>query len=97
MVESTALEMRRAGNRTVGSNPTLSASSPTHRAIISDRLGAAQHAVRTIHSLDSALVPIRDAEGPLFCPVANTFRGPVESLINVAIKQVLSILTIFVA
>ena len=25
MVESTALEMRRAGNRTVGSNPTLSA------------------------------------------------------------------------
>ena len=26
MVESTALEMRRTGNRTVGSNPTLSAS-----------------------------------------------------------------------
>jgi hypothetical protein len=26
VVESTALEMRRAGNRTVGSNPTLSAS-----------------------------------------------------------------------
>ena len=25
MVESTALEMRRMGNRTVGSNPTLSA------------------------------------------------------------------------
>ena len=25
MVESTALEMRRTGNRTVGSNPTLSA------------------------------------------------------------------------
>jgi hypothetical protein len=25
VVESTALEMRRAGNRTVGSNPTLSA------------------------------------------------------------------------
>ena len=29
MVESTALEMRRAGNGTVGSNPTLSASSLT--------------------------------------------------------------------
>ena len=27
MVESTALEMRRTGNRTVGSNPTLSATS----------------------------------------------------------------------
>jgi hypothetical protein len=27
VVESTALEMRRTGNRTVGSNPTLSASS----------------------------------------------------------------------
>jgi hypothetical protein len=26
VVESTALEMRRTGNRTVGSNPTLSAS-----------------------------------------------------------------------
>ena len=29
MVESTALEMRRAGNGTVGSNPTLSATFPT--------------------------------------------------------------------
>ena len=28
MVESTALEMRRTGNRTVGSNPTLSAKAP---------------------------------------------------------------------
>ena len=28
MVESTALEMRRTGNRTVGSNPTLSANAP---------------------------------------------------------------------
>ena len=28
MVESTALEMRRTGNRTVGSNPTLSANTP---------------------------------------------------------------------
>ena len=32
MVESTALEMRRAGNRTVGSNPTLSASSSRSEA-----------------------------------------------------------------
>ena len=34
MVESTALEMRRTGNRTVGSNPTLSAIAehdPMHR------------------------------------------------------------------
>ncbi len=31
MVESTALEMRRAGNRTVGSNPTLSA---TYKSLI---------------------------------------------------------------
>ena len=30
MVESTALEMRRAGNGTVGSNPTLSATDPHH-------------------------------------------------------------------
>jgi hypothetical protein len=29
VVESTALEMRRAGNRTVGSNPTLSANDPS--------------------------------------------------------------------
>ena len=29
MVESTALEMRRTGNRTVGSSPTLSANFPT--------------------------------------------------------------------
>ena len=32
MVESTALEMRRTGNRTVGSNPTLSATRPEHSA-----------------------------------------------------------------
>lgn len=61
------------------------------------RLGPAQLAVRMIPSLDSALVPIRDARGRLFCPVGNTFGGPVLSPINVAIKQVLSILTIFVA
>ena len=30
MVESTALEMRRTGNRTVGSNPTLSATSSAY-------------------------------------------------------------------
>ena len=36
MVESTALEMRRTGNRTVGSNPTLSA---THWAKQSPLLG----------------------------------------------------------
>ena len=36
MVESTALEMRRAGNRTVGSNPTLSASQSTHSAPVED-------------------------------------------------------------
>ena len=31
MVESTALEMRRMGNRTVGSNPTLSASRSSYQ------------------------------------------------------------------
>ena len=32
MVESTALEMRRAGDGTVGSNPTLSASDPQQKS-----------------------------------------------------------------
>ena len=33
MVESTALEMRRAGNGTVGSNPTLSATHPANQSL----------------------------------------------------------------
>jgi hypothetical protein len=33
VVESTALEMRRAGNGTVGSNPTLSATDPAHKSL----------------------------------------------------------------
>ena len=34
MVESTALEMRCTGNRTVGSNPTLSATTPLRNNIM---------------------------------------------------------------
>ena len=37
MVESTALEMRRTGNRTVGSNPTLSARSVSIIELVSPK------------------------------------------------------------
>ena len=94
MVESTALEMRRAGNRTVGSNPTLSANFPTHRLTKAATPERLTFESGTIRSLDSHAVPIRDVCRPHFCPLANTLEGGVQSLINVAIKQVLSIFAI---
>ena len=51
MVESTALEMRRAGNGTVGSNPTLSA---THNpeAITTDGLRSCKAAMTELGNAD---------------------------------------------
>ena len=46
MVESTALEMRRAGNGTVGSNPTLSAIIRAQRAMMAERAAESAHRVR---------------------------------------------------
>ena len=43
MVESTALEMRRTGNCTVGSNPTLSATE--HGSVSANSEGVVRHAV----------------------------------------------------
>ena len=70
MVESTALEMRRTGNRTVGSNPTLSAtpktealSRPGHRSRIPRAFfkgfGSAEKGVPV------RAMPFRRAEGQL--------------------------------
>ena len=94
MVESTALEMRRTGNRTVGSNPTLSANlldpraSPERPPRDSGRLFPESRAIQFHAHLR---VPIRDVPGALFCRIANTLEADVPSPINVAIKQVLSI------
>ena len=50
MVESTALEMRRTGNRTVGSNPTLSANYPPIMPSCGPRFSVRADFFRTIAS-----------------------------------------------
>ena len=48
MVESTALEMRRTGNRTVGSNPTLSATQQANSSPKKEDPGGCAGAAHTI-------------------------------------------------
>ena len=66
MVESTALEMRRAGNRTVGSNPTLSASHSLAHASSSDSTTGGFPSRGGIPLRAAYAVPFRDAVRDIF-------------------------------
>ena len=92
MVESTALEMRRTGNRTVGSNPTLSANFP-NPATGPIRFRADSARVARVWFRATPLRPVSGRGIGTFCRVTNTLRAVVLSPINDAIKQVLSTLS----
>ena len=102
MVESTALEMRRTGNRTVGSNPTLSAS---HRSSFDIRqrlrkrghkgMSAAtrRHGFRVASSREPGCAlqsRFGTRRGQILFALQHFARGERPSL-NPAIKQVLTI------
>ena len=97
MVESTALEMRRTGNRTVGSNPTLSASP---RPPVPDQEGHPQAAPPRLHNLVPRVAPRRPAipaarpvsgrrSGSFLSAPQHFARVPGEEM-NPYIKQVLN-------
>ena len=95
MVESTALEMRRTGNRTVGSNPTLSASLSSCRHWRSgESPDSGGRLVRVVgDSIRVAASRPNSGRGQgTFLPPIQHFANPVGNPINTAIKQVLILL-----
>ena len=75
MVESTALEMRRARKGTVGSNPTLSANSQFSAVRTRPRQGAIiPNIARVYSSLSSPIVRLRTL------PFARIIRGLIRGL-----------------
>ena len=79
MVESTALEMRRTGNRTVGSNPTLSASLRSRFAAgisVGRRLNAIISESRRVARTATVSSPVSGRGGGRFFSPCNTLRGP---------------------